>query len=134
MLEPLMGRQVEWIAQAVDGGDFSDSSVYQGPCFTLVATSVLWRFWSKALESARSSERKKRSQKTRQHKLYMDFWAGQAHADSSAMSSSAEVVRGFARLEDTLDHYFSPKVIEDGGLRVRTMRKFRRMNLGRGLG
>ena len=32
--------EVEWIAQAVDGGDFSDSSVYQGPCFTLVATSL----------------------------------------------------------------------------------------------
>ncbi|CAJ1400550.1 unnamed protein product, partial [Effrenium voratum] len=64
--------EVEWIAQAIDG-DFSDSSVYQGPCFTLV-------------------------------------------------------VRGFKTLEDTLDHYFSPKVIEDGaGLRVRTMRKFRRM-------
>eukprot|EP00913_Durusdinium_trenchii_P020769 g19509.t1 len=44
--------------EAVDGGDFSDSSVYQGPCFTLV-------------------------------------------------------VRGFARLEDTLDHYFSPKLLED---------------------
>ena len=29
--------EVEWIAQAVDGGDFSDSSVYQGPCFTLAA-------------------------------------------------------------------------------------------------
>ena len=30
-------------------------------------------------------------------------------------------------LEDTLDHYFSPRIIEDGGLRVKTMRKFRRM-------
>ena len=38
------------------------------------------------------------------------------------------MVRGFTRLEDTLDHYFSPKIIEDGsGLRVKTMRKFRRM-------
>ncbi|CAE7843473.1 UBP12, partial [Symbiodinium necroappetens] len=38
------------------------------------------------------------------------------------------VVRGFANLEETLDQYFSPKVIEDGsGLRVRTTRKFKRM-------
>ena len=38
------------------------------------------------------------------------------------------MVRGFATLEDTLDQYFSPKLIEDGsGLRVRTTRKFRRM-------
>ncbi|CAE7257314.1 UBP12 [Symbiodinium natans] len=37
------------------------------------------------------------------------------------------VVRGFATLEETLDQYFSPKIIEDGsGLRVRTTRKFRR--------
>ena len=39
-----------------------------------------------------------------------------------------EVVRGFANLEETLDQYFSPKVIEDGsGLRVKTARKFRKM-------
>jgi len=42
-------------------------------------------------------------------------------------SSNPEVVRGFTCLEDTLDHYFSPRIIEDGGLRVKTMRKFRRM-------
>eukprot|EP00434_Breviolum_minutum_P027080 symbB.v1.2.023948.t1/scaffold2232.1/size85206/5 len=71
-VEEMFQFEVEWIAQAVDGGEFSDSSVYQGPCFTLV-------------------------------------------------------VRGFTCLEDTLDHYFSPRIIEDGGLRVKTMRKFRRM-------
>merc|ERR1712050_96457 len=38
------------------------------------------------------------------------------------------VVRGFSTLEATLDHYFSPKIIEDGsGVRVRTTRRFRRL-------
>lgn len=72
-IQEMFEFEVEWIAQAIDGGDFSDSHIYQGPCFTLV-------------------------------------------------------VRGFTCLEDTLDHYFSPRIIEDGsGLRVKTMRKFRRM-------
>merc|ERR1712060_773163 len=65
--------EVEWIAQSIEGGEFSDSSVFQGPVFTLV-------------------------------------------------------VRGFSTLEATLDHYFSPKIIEDGsGVRVRTTRRFRRL-------
>mmetsp|Transcript_119963 Transcript_119963/g.233518 ORF Transcript_119963/g.233518 Transcript_119963/m.233518 type:complete len:1330 (-) Transcript_119963:135-4124(-) len=65
--------EVEWVAQSIEGGDFSDSSVFQGPVFTFV-------------------------------------------------------VRGFSTLEATLDHYFSPKIIEDGsGVRVRTTRRFRRL-------
>ncbi|CAK0880704.1 unnamed protein product, partial [Prorocentrum cordatum] len=65
--------EVEWAAQAVEGGEFGDSSAFQGPVFTLV-------------------------------------------------------VRGFSSLEATLDHYFTPKIIEDGsGVRVRTMRKIRRL-------
>merc|ERR1712203_887049 len=65
--------EVEWVAQSMDGGDFNDSSIFQGPVFTFV-------------------------------------------------------VRGFSTLEATLDHYFSPKIIEDGsGVRVRTSRKFRRL-------
>jgi len=40
------------------------------------------------------------------------------------------VVRGFSTLEMTLDHYFSPRTIEDGsGVRVRTNRRFRRLPL-----
>ena len=59
----------------------------------------------------------------------------QALSAKSAKTSKLiclEVVRGFTCLEDTLDHYFSPRIIEDGGLRVKTMRKFRRMSLGDG--
>ncbi|CAE7742965.1 gpmA [Symbiodinium pilosum] len=71
-IQDMFTFEVEWTAQAVEG-DFSDTCVHTGPCFTLV-------------------------------------------------------VRGFANLEETLDQYFSPKVIEDGsGLRVKTARKFRKM-------
>lgn len=71
-IQDMFTFEVEWAASAVEG-DFSDSCLHTGPCFTLV-------------------------------------------------------VRGFANLEETLDQYFSPKVVEDGsGLRVRTTRKFKRM-------
>ncbi|CAE8626532.1 unnamed protein product, partial [Polarella glacialis] len=72
-VKELFEFEVEWLAQSVDGGEFTDSSTFQGPVFTFV-------------------------------------------------------VRGFSTLETALDHYFSPKIIEDGsGVRVRTTRKFKRL-------
>mmetsp|Transcript_79043 Transcript_79043/g.183377 ORF Transcript_79043/g.183377 Transcript_79043/m.183377 type:complete len:988 (+) Transcript_79043:131-3094(+) len=72
-LRELFEFEVEWVAQSIEGGEFNDSSIFQGPVFTFV-------------------------------------------------------VRGFSSLEATLDHYFSPKIIEDGsGVRVRTTRRFRRL-------
>ncbi|CAJ1328463.1 unnamed protein product, partial [Effrenium voratum] len=47
--------EVEWIAQAIDG-DFSDSSVYQGPCFTLAGVPQ----WEGGFEETLRAPRGKR--------------------------------------------------------------------------
>ena len=67
--------------------------------------------------------------------IYQSPWWKKTHvyiplggpSETNLEARFLEVVRGFTCLEDTLDHYFSPRIIEDGGLRVKTMRKFRRM-------